>query len=80
MHGVANSNKPRREKLLAGAATHRWPMILTYCQFQLKSGRISAAMAADPADKPRFNIRQPKIIRPWVGADGNRVAATVVGG
>jgi hypothetical protein len=40
---------------------------------------ICAALAADPAAKPRLNIGQPEIIRPVVGTNGHRVAAAEVG-
>jgi len=36
-------------------------------------------MAAGPADKAGLDIGQPKIIRPGIGTDGDRVAAAVVG-
>jgi hypothetical protein len=41
--------------------------------FQLKSAAVSAALAAGPAHKACFDIGQPKIIGPAVGADGDRV-------
>ena len=40
---------------------------------------VCAAMAAGPADKAGLDIGQPKIIRPGIGTDGDRVAAAVVG-
>jgi hypothetical protein len=30
---------------------------------------IGTALAAGPTDKPRLNVRQPKIIRPRIAAD-----------
>ena len=40
---------------------------------------ICAALAASQADKSIFNIGQPDIIGPAIAADGDRVAAAVVG-
>ena len=40
---------------------------------------VSAALAAHRADETKLNVGQPDVIRPAVTADGDRVAAGVVG-
>jgi hypothetical protein len=40
---------------------------------------VRAALATGPADRPRLNIGQSNIIGPAHSADGNRMAAAMVG-
>ena len=40
---------------------------------------VGTALAAGLAHEPAFDIGQPKIIRPRAAADGDRVAAALVG-
>jgi hypothetical protein len=40
---------------------------------------VRAALAADSADEPPLNVRQPHAVRPAVAAHGDQVAALVIG-
>jgi hypothetical protein len=40
---------------------------------------VGTVLSAGPADEPALDIGQPKIIRPVVAADRDRVAAAIVG-
>jgi hypothetical protein len=63
-------------------ATNAWRALLTRVLglfFPVKiRAHVGASLTAGLADEPRFQIREPEMIRPLVRANRNRVAAMIV--
>ena len=85
-YGLAAKNPSQMAGFIFGSATCPVRPVGQHCEIadlfpapiEIRP-HIRAALAASMADQPRLNIGQPKIIRPRVAADGDRVAAAVVG-
>jgi hypothetical protein len=58
---------------LAASAPNQRP-----CRRREFRPHVPAALAAGGADETRLDVRQPNVVRPAVGADLDRVAASVV--